>query len=120
MRYERRHQPLASRREFAGRLGRAALLWLAITAIGLAIGMAGYRYFEGMGWLDAFLNAAMILSGMGPADDMTSEAGKFFAGCYAIFSGLLIVIASGFVLAPIAHRVLHAFHVEQGKDQNDD
>lgn len=120
MRYERRHQPLASRRAFAGRLGRAALLWVTLTLCGLAIGMAGYMGLEGLRPLDAFLNAAMILAGMGPVDAMKSDAGKFFAGCYAIFSGLLIVIASGFVLAPIVHRVLHAFHVEQGKETTDD
>ncbi len=120
MLYERRHQPLASRTQFAGRLGRAALAWVGLTLGGLLIGMTGYMAFEGLRPLDAFLNASMILAGMGPVDAMKTDAGKFFAGCYAIFSGLLIVIATGFVLAPIVHRVLHAFHVEQGKDQSDD
>ncbi len=118
--YEHRRQPLVSPKRFFWRLGRAALLWVTITLCGLAIGMAGYMGFEGLRPLDAFLNAAMILAGMGPVDAMKSDAGKFFAGCYAIFSGLLIVVASGFVLAPIVHRVLHAFHVEQGKDKDDD
>jgi hypothetical protein len=66
---------------------------------------------------DAFVNAAMILSGMGPIETKLSHGGKIFAGVYAIFSGLIIVIASGFVLAPMFHRVLHRFHVESGKEQ---
>lgn len=98
------------------RMARAIGLWLAITVVGLAIGVAGYAGFEGMSLTDAFLNAAMILSGMGPATPLKTEPGKVFAGFYAIFSGLVIVIATGFVLAPIFHRVLHKFHVESRED----
>jgi hypothetical protein len=87
-------------------------------AVGLVIGMAGYAYFEGMSVSDAYVNAAMILSGMGPLGELKTTAGKIFAGSYAIFSGLIIVIASGFVLAPIFHRVLHHFHVEQRGDDD--
>jgi len=114
--FEGRRQSLASRRLFAWRLAIAAALWLIIAATGLAIGMAGYAYYEGMSLADAYVNAAMILSGMGPVQELKTTAGKVFAGSYAIFSGLIIVIASGFVLAPIFHRVLHRFHVESGKD----
>ena len=114
--FEGRRQSLASRRRFAWRLSIAAALWLIIAAVGLAIGMAGYAYYEGMTLADAYVNAAMILSGMGPVQELKTTAGKVFAGSYAIFSGLIIVIASGFVLAPIFHRVLHRFHVESGKD----
>jgi hypothetical protein len=89
-------------------------IWLIVTALALAIGMAGYAYFESMSLTDAYLNAAMILSGMGPATELKTKAGKIFAGSYAIFSGLVIIIATGFVLAPIFHRVLHRFHVETG------
>ena len=91
---------------------RAIGLWFALTMFGLAIGIAGYAGLEGMSLTDAFMNAAMILSGMGPATEIKTEAGKVFAGFYAIFSGLIIVIATGFVLALIFHRVLHKFHVE--------
>ena len=73
-----------------------------------------------MGWADSFVNAAMILSGMGPVGELHSTAGKVFAGFYAIFSGLVIVIATGFVLAPIFHRVLHTLHLEDDEDEKQD
>lgn len=85
---------------------------MVLTTAGLVIGIAGYAGFEGMAFVDAFVNAAMILSGMGPVDVLKTTGGKIFAGSYAIMSGLIIVIATGVVLAPIFHRVLHRFHVE--------
>ncbi len=112
------HRSRRASRAFAHRLILAIGLWFALAAFGLAIGMAGYMAFEGMGTVDAFLNASMILSGMGPAAELKSTAGKVFAGAYAIFSGLIIVIATGFVLAPIFHRVLHRFHVEQDRQED--
>ena len=112
----RRHKVISSRR-FIRRMFLAIGLWFALTAAGLAIGIAGYAGFEGMSLVDAYVNAAMILSGMGPIGELKTTAGKIFAGSYAIFSGLVIVIATGFVLAPIFHRVLHRFHVET--DQKD-
>ncbi len=117
--FESLKQPVVSRRKFAWRLFLAGAFWLAMTLLGLGIGMLGYAWTEGMGMVDAFLNAAMILSGMGPAVELKTDAGKLFAGFYAILSGLLIVIASGFVLAPIMHRVLHAFHVERGPERDE-
>ena len=116
--FEGRRQKLASRYRFAERMAIACALWLVIASAGLAIGMAGYAWFEGMSVADAYVNAAMILSGMGPVTELKTTAGKVFAGSYAIFSGLVIVIATGFVLAPIFHRVLHRFHVESGKDEH--
>ena len=114
--FERRQHPVASRRKFAVRMSVAIGLWLILTTVGLAIGIAGYALFEGMSFVDAFVNAAMILSGMGPMGELKTTGGKVFAGLYAIFSGLIIIIATGFVLAPIFHRVLHRFHVETTKD----
>lgn len=108
---------MVPRHVFARRMARAIGLWLLIIGCGLAVGIAGYAGFEGMSLTDAFLNAAMILSGMGPAAELKTTAGKLFAGAYAILSGLIIIIATGFVLAPIFHRVLHKFHVETSKDQ---
>jgi hypothetical protein len=115
--YEQRHQKVISRHRFARRMLNAIALWAALTVGGLSIGMAGYATLEGMSIVDAYVNAAMILSGMGPMGELKTTAGKIFAGSYAIFSGLVIVIATGFVLAPIFHRVLHRFHVEIG-DKN--
>jgi hypothetical protein len=114
--FERRSHPVITPRRFAGRMLKALGLWLALTATGLAIGMAGYAGFEGMSLVDAYVNAAMILSGMGPLSEIKTTAGKIFAGSYAIFSGLVTVIAAGFVLAPLFHRILHRFHVETGKE----
>ena len=115
-RFERRGQPVASRRKFLIRMAIAIGLWIVLTMAGLAIGIAGYAAFEGMSFVDAYVNAAMILSGMGPLGELKTTAGKVFAGSYAILSGLIIVIATGFVLAPIFHRILHRFHVETTKD----
>lgn len=103
---------MVSRRVFAKRMARAVALWFAIIIVGLTVGIAGYAGFEGLSLVDAYLNAAMILSGMGPAVELKTTGGKLFAGTYAIMSGLLVIIATGFVLAPIFHRVLHKFHVE--------
>lgn len=103
---------MATRVAFAERMARAIGLALLLILPSLIFGIAGYMYFEGMSLTDAFLNAAMILSSMGPASELKSQGGKIFAGCYALYSGLVVVIATGFVLAPIFHRVLHKFHVE--------
>ena len=110
--YESRTQALASRRRFVRRLALSILVAALIIGMSLVAGMLGYAHFEGMRWLDAFLNAAMILSGMGPVEPLKTDAGKLFAGCYAIYSGLIVVLTSGIVLAPIAHRILHRFHVD--------
>jgi hypothetical protein len=95
----------------------AIAIWFALISAGLAIGIAGYAGFEGLSLTDAYLNAAMILSGMGPAVELKTTGGKLFAGTYAIFSGLIIIIATGFLLAPIFHRVLHKFHLETSQDK---
>ena len=115
--FEHIKQKVISRHAFAVRMANALGLWIILTLGGLAVGMLGYTLTEGMSGVDAFVNAAMILSGMGPVGELHTTAGKIFAGCYAIFSGLIIVIATGFVLAPIFHRVLHRFHVETSKEQ---
>ena len=112
---EHRSQRVISRHKFAWRMMVAVGLWGGMTVVGLAIGMVGYSYFEGMSVADAYVNSAMILSGMGPLGELKTLGGKIFAGTYAIFSGLIIVIATGFVLAPVFHRVLHRFHVELTK-----
>lgn len=85
---------------------------LVIILASLAIGMAGYHFLEKMSWLDAFVSAAMILSGMGPVGSLQTTAGKFFAGCYALYSGLALITTIGVVFVPVFHRFLHKFHLE--------
>ena len=101
-----------TRRIFLTRMAKSVALWVAIMVFGLLVGMAGYAWTEGMSTVNAFVNAAMILSGMGPVSELHTDAGKWFAGSYAIFSGLVILLATGVVLAPIIHHVLHVFHFD--------
>jgi hypothetical protein len=110
--FEKPGQPLAPRSRFRSRLLTNILAGALIVAAALGIGMAGYHWIAGMNAVDAFLNSAMILSGMGPVGDLNSSAAKIFAGTYAIFCGLLIFAVAGLILAPVFHRVLHTFHVE--------
>ena len=77
--------------------------------------MAGYRYYERLPWLDAFLNAAMLLGGMGPVEDPQTAGGKLFAGLYALYAGPVFLVATAIILAPVVHRVLHKFHWEAPK-----
>jgi len=111
-RFEHRRDPMASGAVFAGRLVLSVFAALLIVAVALLIGMVGYRTTEHMSWLDSFVNSAMLLGGMGPVDALHTNDGKLFAGVYALFCGLIIIFATGIVLAPALHRVLHSFHVE--------
>ena len=113
---ERKHQPLASRKLFAKRLAGSACLSASIIGLSLMAGMAGYHHFEKMPWIDAFVNAAMILSGMGPVGNLQTWGGKAFAGLYALYSGLVLILALGIVIAPIVHRVLHRFNIDAEKE----
>jgi hypothetical protein len=79
----------------------------------LGVGILGYHFFAGFNWVDSLLNAAMILTGMGPVNPLSSDTAKFFASAYALFSGVVFITATGILLAPIFHRVLHRFHLEQ-------
>ena len=112
LRYESRHQPVLSRRDFAKRLVRNVLFVGLLIAVSLAGGMAGYHFLEGLSWIDAFLNASMILSGMGPVAQVQTSGGKIFAGFYALYSGLMVIVTAGVLLAPVVHRMLHRFHKE--------
>jgi hypothetical protein len=110
--FERRRQPLISRAEFLHRFARYALLALAILVGSWASGTCGYHYLQGLGWLDSVLNAAMILGGMGPVNELTRPGAKLFASFYALYSGLVFIVVAGLVIAPIFHRFIHRFHVE--------
>ena len=121
--FEHRSKPLLPRRQFYARLARSTCLAALLIVVALGIGMVGYRAFEPMSWVDAFVNAAMILSGMGPVSSLQTDGGKIFAGCYALFSGLAFLTSLGVVFAPVFHRFLHKFHLEesrrdQGKDKD--
>jgi len=117
--YERRHQPLASRRVFRRRLLRSGTFGFIIVTLSLAAGMAGYSFFEGLGFIDSFENTAMILSGMGPLHNPITAAGKVFAGVYALYSGFAVLVIAAITFAPVVHRVLHRFHLEtEEKDEN--
>ena len=108
--YESRHQPVLPRAHFRRRLLRHVALAAALLAGSLLAGVAGYIYFEGLAPLDAFLNASMLLGGMGPVDFPKTPGGKFFAGCYALYSGLFFLITAAILFAPVLHRLLHKFH----------
>jgi hypothetical protein len=107
---------LLPRREFVHRLGWSVAAGAALIAFSLSIGMVGYHFLGGLPWIDAFLDAAMILSGMGPVAPMQGAAVKLFAGCYAIYCGIALIGTTGVILAPVIHRSLHKFHLEWNQD----
>ena len=113
--FEQSHQQLLPRRAFILRLGRFAGAAFLLIAASWVIGILGYRELEGMSWIDATLNAAMILGGMGPVDPLYTDAGKLFASFYALFSGILFLVVASVLIAPILHRFLHHFHLEANK-----
>ena len=110
--FEHRTKPLLPRREYFQRIMRHAALGFSVIVFALGIGMTGYHCLENLPWIDAFVNAAMILSGMGPVATLQTDAGKIFAGCYALFSGLALIAILGIIFAPVVHRALHKFHLE--------
>lgn len=113
--FEHHQRPLLPRRNFLARLARSLAMGIGCIAGALGVGMLGYHQFVGLGWLDAFENAAMILSGMGPVTPVTSDAGKLFAGFYALFSGLAFITTMAVIFAPVFHRFLHKFHLTDDK-----
>ena len=113
MRFERRGEPVLPWPAFFWRLAGSALIGAGLVVVSLAIGMIGYRSLMGMSWIDAFLNASMILSGMGPLADPQTSGAKLFAGFYALFSGLAVLAIAGVVFAPVVHRFLHYLHADE-------
>lgn len=114
--YEKHHQALVSRTVFYKRVATSMVLGLSAVVIAQFIGMLGYHFYEKMSWIDAFVNAAMILSGMGPLEPLKTTGGKLFAGFYALFSGLSFILIVGIIFAPIIHRIFHKFHLDDDKD----
>jgi len=111
--FEHRTHRLLSWPKFLRRAARHLLLGVLIVCVALSIGVIGYHALGGLGWIDAFLNAAMILGGMGPVDRMEADGAKIFAALYALFSGLVLIAVMGVVLAPWVHRLLHVIHLDE-------
>ena len=116
--YEHHTKPVLPRKVYYRRIVRHAALGVAVIVVSLGIGMMGYHFFEQLPWVDAFVNASMILSGMGPVATLQTNGGKIFAGCYALFSGLTLIAILGIIFAPVVHRALHKFHLEdEGRER---
>lgn len=116
MPFEHKSEPLMSRRRFAGRMLRSFSISVVIGALSLALGTAGYCYFGSLNSLDGLLNASMILTGMGPVDPMKTDGGKLFASIYALYSGIAFLSIMAVITAPIFHRIMHRFHLEEDDD----
>lgn len=111
--YEHRREPVLGRQQFLERVSRHGMLSLVVVLTSLLLGTVGYHLAAGLRWIDAFLNAAMILTGMGPVDAMTTPSAKLFAAAYALYSGIVFVATTGIMLAPFLHRLLHRLHAER-------
>ncbi len=110
--FEHRKQPLVSKQSFVKRLLFAAVLSAVLLAVWTMVGMIGYHALAGLGWVDAFLNSAMIVGGMGPVDVLNNQSAKVFAGSYAILSGVIFLSVFGLLIGPVFHRFLHRFHLD--------
>ena len=113
LRFERRHEKLAPPAVFLKRIAASWLVSVGLIAIALAIGIIGYHSLAGFGWVDSLLEASMLLGGMGPVNPLPNDAAKIFASGYALFSGLLFIVIMGVVLSPLAHRLMHEFHIDE-------
>ena len=101
-------------RRLLGHVGVAA----ALVVLSLLGGMLGYRHFEGLSWLDGFVETAMLLGGMGPIHPLQTDGGKLFAGCFALYAGLIFVVSATIMLAPLAHRIMHRLHWDEKGDES--
>lgn len=110
--FELKHQKIAPIHVFIKRLFVCIGIAILLILFALIIGIAGYHWIAGFGWVDALLNASMILGGMGPVDLLTNVSAKVFASVYALFSGLIFIAVMGIVFSPVAHRMLHKFHID--------
>ncbi len=118
--FEHRHEKLLPRKLFIRRLAKFALISIGIVLVSLVIGMVGYHLLEGYSWVDSFLNAAMLMGGMGQVAQLQTDGGKVFAGFYAMYCGLVELVAIGIFAAPIIHRFLHHFHLESKHQEKEE
>lgn len=109
--------PVLHKKIFIKKFSFNLLIGVSIILFSLFLGMLGYHHFEKMPWIDAYENAAMILSGMGPVTELKTEAGKIFAGSYALFSGIVFLVVIALIFTPVIHRFLHKLHVEETKNK---
>lgn len=116
--YESKLQPLLPFSKFIKRFLIHIFISIILLIFSLLLGIGGYQYFEKLSWVDAFLNAAMLLGGMGPVDAPKTDAGKLFAGFYALYAGLIFLIGVSIILTPVLHRVMHKFHLAEEEDSN--
>jgi uncharacterized membrane protein len=116
LRFEHRSEPVAPRRVFLRRLAANGLVALTLILVSLAAGTLGYYASTDLDWLGAFDQAAMIIGGMGAYDQPDSTAGKIFSGLFALYAGVLLILVTGLILAPVLHRVLHHFHLSGGAE----
>lgn len=114
--YENKKQKLVSRSKFRSRIMYAVYVDIILLSVSLLIGVLGYHFFNNLSYVDAFMNASMILGGMGPVDVLISDSAKIFAGVYALYSGIAFLTSFAILLAPVYHRFLHKFHLEE-KDE---
>jgi hypothetical protein len=117
---EHHRKPLLNRREFLARQFKYLCFSLAILLLSLGIGILGYHIFGGLSWIDSLLNAAMILTGMGPVDHLETTAGKLFSSFYALFSGVAFLTFAAVLFAPVYHRFLHKFHLDMKSSKDAD
>ena len=114
--FEHKSKALQPRRKFYQRIALSTGIVVGIVVFSLFMGSAGYHYFAGLPWIDALLNASMILTGMGPVDPVKSTAAKLFATFYALYSGIAFLAMMSILMAPLLHRFLHKFHLEMSED----
>ena len=113
--YEPKAQQPIHTKQFFKRVLLHAAAAITLLLLSLLLGMVGYEYFEHLAWRDAFLNAAMLMGGMGPVDAPQTDGGKLFAGLYALYAGLVFLVAAGLIFAPAVHRLMHRFHWQQDR-----
>jgi hypothetical protein len=119
LRYEHRSQPVLSQKLFISRVFSHGLVALIVVTVSLGVGILGYRLTARLSWIDSLLNAAMILGGMGPVNEISTDLGKLFASFYALYSGVAFLAIAAVLVAPFAHRLLHSLHLDSAA-RNDD
>lgn len=115
--YEHRRKPILTPAQFAVRMAWHFAFAACLVCLSLFVGMWGYHHYEGLSWLDGFVNASMLLGGMGPVNPLQTDAGKLFAGLYALYAGLVFLIVAGVLMAPVIHRIAHRVHLVEAGDE---